>query len=117
MNVKITEKSVTFKITEEEMAQLLSGHALMQKVSIGRSNFSMKIDPNTGDLFEEFKEASLKVIFDQANSCLMLCTTRTEIQKLSDMGRSRDGLSARTGGLNIHLQVDLRADSRPRKEG
>ena len=34
------------------------------------------------------------------------------IQKLKDMGKSRDGLSAHIGGIDVFLQVDVRKDSR-----
>lgn len=116
MNVKITEKSVTFKITEEEMNDLLAGHTLEKKIPIGQSTFSMRIDPNAGDRFEDLKEAPLKLVLDGAESCLMLCVTPEEIQKLSDMGRSREGLSVHADGLDVYLQVDLKADSRPRQK-
>jgi hypothetical protein len=115
MNVKISESAVTFKITEEELNYLLTGSALEQEILIGGNNFVMSIDPNPQEYFEDFKEVPLKLILDRSESCLMLCTTMDEIEKLSDMGKSRDGLSAHTGNLDIFLQVDIRKDSRSRK--
>ena len=115
MNVKISEDSVTFKITEEEMKHLLTGSALEKKILIGQSDFVMVIDPNPHEYFEDFKEAPLKLILDRAESCLMLCTTVDEIKKLSEMGKSREGLSAHIGGIDVFLQVDVRKDSRPRQ--
>jgi hypothetical protein len=115
MNVKISEDSVTFKITEEEMKHLLTGSALEKKILIGQSDFVMVIDPNPHEYFEDFKEAPLKLILDRAESCLMLCTTIDEIRKLSEIGRSREGLSAHIGGIDVFLQVDVRKDSRPRQ--
>lgn len=115
MNVKISESSVTFKITEKELNCLLTGTALEQKVLIGCNDFVMVIDPKPQEYFEDFKEVPLKLILDRSESCLMLCTTMDEVGKLSDMGRSRDGLSARAGNLDIFLQVDIRKDSRLRK--
>ena len=115
MNVKISEDSVTFKITEEEMKHLLTGSTLEKKILIGQSDFVMVIDPNPHEYFEDFKEAPLKLILDRAESCLTLCTTVDEIKKLSEMGKSREGLSAHIGGIDVFLQVDVRKDSRPRQ--
>jgi hypothetical protein len=115
MNVKITESSVTFKITEQELSHLLTGEALEKKTRIGQSDFVMVIDPNPQQFYDDFKERPLKLILDRAESCLMLCTTMEEIKKLSDMGKSRDGLSAHISGLDVLLQVDVRNDSRPKK--
>ncbi len=115
MNVKITESSVTFKITEQELSHLLTGEALEKKTRIGQSDFVMVIDPNPQQFYDDFKERPLKLILDRAESCLMLCTTMEEIKKLSDMGKSRDGLSAHISGLDVFLQVDVRNDSRPKQ--
>lgn len=115
MNVKISQNSVTFKISEDELHHLMNGHALEQKTLIGSSEFVMVIDPEPQEFFEDFREKPLKLILDRSESCLMLCTTIEEIQKLNDMGKSRDGLSAHIGGIDVFLQVDLRQDSRPKK--
>jgi hypothetical protein len=113
MNVKITEKTVTFKITEEELNILSIGQSIEKTVPIGRNNFAMVVDPN---LAEDFKEAPLKLILDKDESRLMLCTSKVQIQKLVDMGRSREGLYAHLNKLDVFLQVDLKADSRPRQK-
>ena len=113
MNVKITESSVTFKITEDEMKMLAKGQSLEKSVPMGTNHFVMMIDPNAEDCFEDFQEAPLKLILDRNESCLMLCTTKDQVEKLVNMGRGKEGLFAHIDGLDIFLQVDLRADSRP----
>lgn len=118
MNVKISENSVTFKITEAELNHLLTGTALEQKIMIGGNDFVTIIDPNPREYFEDhinFQQTPLKLILDRSESCLMLCTAVDEIRKLSDMGKDRDGLSARINDLDVFLQVDVRKDSRPKK--
>lgn len=112
MNVKISQDSVTFKISEDELHLLMRGRALEQKTLMGSGEFVMVIDPNPQEFYEDFRERPLKLILDRAESRLMLCTTMDEIQKLSDMGKSRDGLSAHIGGIDVFLQVDVRQDSR-----
>lgn len=115
MNIKITEKSVTFKITEEELNVLSAGQTLEKSVSICGNDFAMVIDPNPSDYFERFENTTLKLILDKDESCLMLCTSKAQIQKLVNMGRSKEGLCAHVDDLDVFLQVDLKADSRPRR--
>jgi len=115
MKVKVSASSVTFKITEEEMTGLLAGSVIEEKIVIGKTHFSMVIDPDPHEFYEDFKKVPLKLILDKAESCLMLCTTPEEIRKLSDMGKSTKGLFAHIDGVDVILQVDVRKDSRPRK--
>lgn len=115
MKVKICNASVTFKISEEELKSLLLGRSLEHKVLIGKSEFSMVIEPNPQELFEDFKEVPLMLILDRSESCLMLCTSTNEIKKLHQMGKSARGLSAKIEGLEVILQVDVRSDTRRRK--
>ena len=105
MNVKITEKSVTFKITEEELNILNTGQSIENNVPIGGNDFAMIIDPNPAEYFEDFEKAPLKLILDRDESCLMLCTSKAQIQELVDMGRNKEGLCAHVKGLDVFLQV------------
>lgn len=108
MNVKITGSSVTFKITEEEMNLLATGKLLEKTVSIGADRFVMRINPQSGH--------DLRIVMDRERLSLTLCTTKEQIKKLVGMGKSKEGLSVHVNGLDVFLQVDLRADSRPRKK-
>lgn len=112
MNVKISEDSVTFKITEEELKILLSGRALEKKMMLGRGSFVVVIDPDPEPFFEDAAEHPLKLIHDRFETCLMLCTTKGNIQKLFDIGRNRDGLCCHVDGMDVFLQVDIRGDGR-----
>ncbi|MCB1580484.1 MAG: hypothetical protein H6859_04610 [Rhodospirillales bacterium] len=104
MNVKITENSVTFKITEEEMNVLAEGKSLEKSIPMRGHCFEMAIDPCAG--------GNLEITMDQGR--LVLGTTKGQIKKLVGMGKSKEGLFAHIDGLDVFLQVDLRADSRPR---
>lgn len=114
MNVKISEDSVTFKISEEELNTLLSGKALEKQMMLGRGAFVVVIDPDPELFFDDAIEHPLKLIQDKFETCLMLCTSKESIQKLFDMGKSRDGLACRADGMDVFLQVDMRGDSRNR---
>jgi hypothetical protein len=114
MNVKISEDSVTFKISEEELKSLLSGKALEKKMMLGRGIFVVVIDPEPEPFFDDATQHPLKLIQDRFETCLMFCTSKEIIQKLFDMGKSRDGLACRADGMNVFLQVDVRGDSRER---
>ncbi len=111
MNLKIAENSVTFKITEEELKLLLSGRSLETIVPIAGNDFAMVIQPSKKDI-----EAPLILILDRDESCLQLTTTNAQLQKLMDIGKNREGLSSMLNSLRVSLQVDVRADSRPRKD-
>ncbi len=112
MNVKITEESVIFKITEEELNRLLGGNILEKKIPMGSSAFTMAVHPRFDECHENSQRDSLELIWVEAESYLALRTTMGDVQKLSAMGKSRDGLSAYVNGLHISLQVDVRKDSR-----
>lgn len=117
MNVKITARSVIFKVTEEELNILSTGQVLETKVCIGGNDFVMAINPEPEEYFEDSRDSPLKLILDKYESCLMLCASKKQIQTLVDLGRSKEGLSVHTDDLDVFLQVDLRADSRPRRKG
>lgn len=114
MNVKISEDSVTFKISEEELRTLLSGRSLEKKMMLGRGAFVVVIDPDPEPFFDDAIEHPLKLIQDRFETCIMFCTSKENIQKLFDMGKSRDGLACHADGMDVFLQVDVRGDSRSR---
>lgn len=114
MNVKISEDSVTFKISEEELGTLLSGKALEKKMMLGKGAFVIVIDPEPEPFFDDAIEHPLKLIQDRFETCLMFCTSKENIQKLFNMGKSRDGLVCHADGMDVFLQVDVRGDSRSR---
>lgn len=117
MNLKITEKSVTFKITEDEIRALQAGEILEKKTKIGGNYFFMGIDPNQADSLSQPQKASLKLIWAQSESRLTLCTTPADIKKLLNMGKNKEGLSVNVDGLDIFLQVDVRANTSSRQKG
>lgn len=114
MNVKFSENAVTFKITEQELNYLLTGDPLEQTLSIGPDDFSMSIDPNASET-SEGGHAAMHILWDRPKARLSLRTTSDQIRELSAMGKSREGLSAHLGGMDVFLQVDVRKDSREKQ--
>ena len=111
MDIKISEKTVTFKITEEELNILLNGQPLKKNVLIAANDFVMAID-----LADESADVPLRLILDRDGSCLILRTSIEQIRKLVEMGKSREGLFCNWSELDISLQVDVRANSHPRRK-
>ena len=107
MKVRIENQNIRFKITEEELNQLLDGHGLHIRMSFFDRDFVVNINPNEQDEMME-----LKLIHDQNDGYLCLLVSPSYIQNLSDMGRSRKGLEHKTADLFVSLQVDVRADTR-----
>lgn len=115
MNVKITGNSVTFKITEEELNTLLSGASLEEELAIGTNRFLMGVS-TAHYISSGISQTHLDLSSDDTLSRFILHTGMDEIEKLSGMGKNRDGLSVRSGNLDVSLQVDIRKDSRERKQ-
>ena len=98
MNVRIEERNLRFKISEEELEILLNGGALKVEAMI-----VAQIKPiDNGD--------DISVNYDEAG--LVLSVPKPKLLELSAMGKSRDGLSVKQGDLSLSLQVDIRKDSR-----
>lgn len=107
MNVRIDENSLRFRITEEELSQLLQGQELNMETVIGQNCFQAEIIPDPQD----------KRIFCHMTqeSRLSLHIGQAHLRELADMGRNRKGVEAMQDPLQISLQVDIRADRRPRR--
>ena len=107
MNIKITEQNLRFKITEEELAALLSGKIVKTKIKLLDKSFIVAIKPQeSGDAIKT------EFLFESNTAFLNLFTPSAEIQKLFDMGRNRKGLEQKIGDVFINIQVDIRSDSR-----
>ncbi len=107
MNVRIEEQKLRFKISEEELGTLLDGHSIHVSVTLLNKTFKVTINPNRlNDSMEG------KLVLEQSEVYLNLLVPPSEIQALSEMGRSRCGLENQIGDLSISLQVDLRGDTR-----
>jgi hypothetical protein len=117
VNVKITENSVTFKITVSERDILAKGQKIEKSVPICGNDFVMIIDPAPEEAFQSSKEEPLRLILDKDESCLMLCTTKQQIKSLVDLGRDKDGICANIDGLDVVLQVDIRPEKSRLKKG
>ncbi len=107
MNIKLSAHSVTFKISEEELQFLLADNHLNETISVSGRNFSFFIEPvhsmDTEFFLNEDFSISLKV-------------SDKKIQELAEMGKSRDGICIFQKDINILLQVDVRSDTRPKRE-
>lgn len=107
MNVKIKDRSLQFKITEEELNTLLKGQCVHVESKIMDRTLVVTINPRSRE-----SVMTSKLVIDDGDVYLNLLLPPQKIQDLSDMGRSRAGLEQQVGDLSITLQVDLRADSR-----
>lgn len=107
MNVKIEDRNLRFKITEDELNKLIAGQCLHLKTPILTKTLVVTINPQgRGDAMEA------RLTMDGSEVYLNLLIPSSKVRDLSDMGRSRAGLQQQAGDLSISLQVDLRADSR-----
>lgn len=111
MNVRFEEQNIRFKISEDELKQLMQGHLL--NVSIGLLVNSMIVLINPNSLGEEME---VKQVFDGDTSYITLLVPSHVLVDLHNMGKNRDGIAVEQGELSLSLQVDMRKDSRPREK-
>ncbi len=107
MNLKIENNNLRFKITEEELKILLSVDSVHSKVNILGKNFIVSIIPqDSGNLIEA------KLDQEGNETHLNLLVSLKDLQKLSDLGQSREGIETEMNDLRISLQVDVRSRRR-----
>lgn len=106
MNVKLEDGSLTFKITEAELAALQAQRALRVAVVLAPDTLMVEIKP--GD--------ESAVSFCRSDAVLRLRISDAQLQQLSDMGKSKQGIALQSGGVEIQVQVDLRSDTRAWKK-
>lgn len=103
MNLKISENSFRFRITPEDLDNLLRGQDVDQRVCIGAHCFTYRISPVAPD-----KEMRLTMAV--AGFCLSV--PRETLERLRDLGRSKSGISVRQGVVDISLQIDIKTQMR-----
>lgn len=99
MNLKISDKSFRFRITNEELSDLIQGRDLDQRVCVGQHCFSYRITSAADG-------PEMKLRMAVAGFCLYV--PRQALEDLAALGRSKDGISFVQGGVEIALQVDVR---------
>lgn len=112
MNVKFSNQNLLFKINEHELEGLLKKEKIATQVDFGSSNFICEICPQN-----HIEEAAVGLCLDRSESYLYLNLPMTDIQKLSDLGRNREGIYLSPAGLHIIVQVDIRTDKRSKQQG
>jgi hypothetical protein len=122
MNVKISEQSITFKLTEEEMRSLLAATPQDMTFDSGQGCLRAALVPfgdeeeDRSDGLHPLPPLSLRIEPGPQGTNLVMHISRQAVESLADMGKSKDGISARQGGISLKVQVDMRHDTRPRKK-
>lgn len=107
MNVRFEEQDIRFKISEEELKQLMHGHIVRVSVGLLVNSMIVMINPNAlGEGME------VKHIFDDDTSYITLLVPSHVLVDLYNMGKNRDGIAVKQGALSLSLQVDVRKDTR-----
>lgn len=101
MNLKISDNSFRFRITPQDLDQLLQGRDVEQRVSLGHHCFAYRITPT--------REAQQGLNLEMAVGGFCLSVSPDMLKNLGGMGRSKEGISTRQNGVEIALQVDIRA--------
>lgn len=110
MNVKIDNQNIRFKISERELNSLLTKKPIQTKLTLTDNAFVTTIYPA-----DESDVVQACFVQNENETHIKLYVPSSQLQGLLDMGRSRKGLEEIVNGLSISLQVDVRQDSRQRK--
>ncbi|AGH97665.1 hypothetical protein [Micavibrio aeruginosavorus] len=115
MNVKISGNSITFKISEFELNALIEQGVITQETRFDTGVFVTRIIFPADDNADPIKFLVSNVPDGGACIDLSFGVTHKDISFLSAIGKNREGLSMKSGNIDVTLQVDIRKDSRGRK--
>lgn len=99
MNLRISENDFRFRITPQDLDMLLNGRDIDQRICLGAHCFGYRISPVT-------REREMKLEMAVSGFCLLV--PRETLEDLRDLGRSKEGISARQGDVAISLQIDIK---------
>jgi hypothetical protein len=102
MNVRIDEKSVRFRIAPDELKALLRGDSVSHFLKVGAGQLSYSVLP--------VRDGAMTLQVMQ--SALILSAPLADIERLQNLGRSKEGLVVQQDELNVSLQVDLKMQKR-----
>ncbi|MCE9508695.1 MAG: hypothetical protein K8R48_10360 [Alphaproteobacteria bacterium] len=100
MNVRIDEDGVRFRIVPADLSLLLGGSELKQRVSIGAQSFEYRILPAA---------SAREMALAMTGNGFTLSVPHAALEQLGGLGRSKNGVSVKSGDVEISLQVDLKA--------
>ena len=107
MNFKLTHNSLRVKLSLEELKDLRDGLDLEECLTFPDRDFALCVSAgyDTPDYLATFDGDKIALVVP--NQALLA---------LEEMGRSKDGVGGQCGGLDIAVQVDIRKDSRNRRQ-
>lgn len=113
MKVKLSRKSVVFKISEDELKVLQAQDPVTEIIDFGSERLDFVLSPVIKQ--EKASDDQLYINFDKQNGVITLFVRLDALRSLSEMGRSKEGVVHDGDVVQLSLQVDLKKDSRPRK--
>lgn len=107
MNIKIGNRSLTYKITEKELDWLLQNNAIEAEIVISAAKLLFTVAYSSEDT-----DTRLGSTAENSGQHISLFVPRSEFKKLLDIGKDRDGLIYHLKDVEVILQVDVRGDKR-----
>ena len=103
MNLRISENSVRFRITAEDLEILIQGRNIDQRICMGAVCFSYRISPVS---------SGMDMRLEMGGNGFSLSVPRNDLEQLRALGRSREGISILHDGVDVSLQLDLKSAAR-----
>lgn len=107
MNVKMDGKSLRFKITGDELEELLQGRVVVNQLYVGDAVLTVLIDPKPAVP----DGMCVQYLAEKDAAVLRLMAGADRLSELKAMGKSRDGICVSSGETVVHLLVDARKTS------
>lgn len=107
MNVRMDGVSLRFKITGDELEELLEGRVVVNQLSVGGAFLTVLIDPKPAVP----DGICAQYLTEKDAAVLRLMVGSDKLAELKAMGKSRDGICAANGGTALYLLVDARKTS------
>lgn len=99
MNIRIEEGNVRFRITPDDYNVLSGGGELRGGVNVGTGIIGFRIVP---------VQAEESTRLEAVGCNLDLFVSRSMLEELNSLGRSKSGIVIRQGDAEISLQIDMK---------
>ncbi len=97
MNIRFGEGDIRFRISCEELAQLLAGKKIEEALTLAGKPVLLTVDPSGEGLDFIYEEGRIG-----------LRVSMGSLEELDRLGRKKNGIVSEIGGASLSLQVDLK---------
>lgn len=98
ISMRFDAEGIRFRVTPEELGLLLKGQDVVQRIVTGTGSVEYSIKP--------VAEGDMRMAIEGMR--FTLSVSRSSLERLRDLGRSKKGIAVKQGNADISLQVDMK---------